>query len=136
MLTDLIALVRYTLVHDSDEAATLEPYSITVQRRFADWLTEQETLKGRSFTPEQRQWLDLIRDVIAASVTIEVSDFDSSPFNQKGGLGKAHQIFGPDFNTILEALNERLLEFSIQHSITTLLNVYPLASTYKNMLIY
>jgi type I restriction enzyme R subunit len=108
MLTDPIALVRYTLVHDSDEAATLEPYSVTVQRRFADWLAEQETLQGHSFTPEQRQWLELICDAIAASVTIEVSDFDSTPFVQKGGLGKAHQLFGSDFNAILEELNERL----------------------------
>lgn len=34
MLTDLIALVRYTLIHDTDTTATLEPYSVMVQRRF------------------------------------------------------------------------------------------------------
>ena len=108
MLTDLIALVRYTMVYDTDTTATLEPYSDTVQRRFTDWLDEQERVKKRSFTPEQRQWLDLIRDAIAASVTIEASDFDSSPFTQKGGLGKAYQVFGQELYTILQELNDRL----------------------------
>jgi len=100
MLTDLIALVRYTMIHDTDATATLEPYSATVQRRFTDWLHDQEHSKQRSFTPEQRQWLDLIRDAIAASVTIEVADFDRSPFTQKGGLGKAYQVFGPELYTL------------------------------------
>ncbi len=108
VLTDLIALVRYTMVYDTDATAVLEPYSETVQRRFATWLEEQERMKGNPFTPEQQQWLTLIRDAIASSVTIEPDDFESSPFVQRGGLGKAYQVFGPQLYTILQELNERL----------------------------
>jgi type I restriction enzyme R subunit len=31
-----------------------------------------------------------------------------SPFNQRGGLGKAHQLFGDQLSTLLEELNEVL----------------------------
>jgi hypothetical protein len=44
--------------------------------------------------------------------------FDSQPFpvapkpgeggNQRGGLGKAHQLFGDELNKLLEELNETL----------------------------
>ena len=46
------------------------------------------------FTPDQLAWLNLIRDHIATSLSIEPKDLDLSPFNQQGGLGKAHQLFG------------------------------------------
>lgn len=108
ILTDLIALIRYTMVYDTDDTALLEPYSETVQRRFHEWLDEQIRVKGKAFTSEQRQWLELIRDVIASSLTIERDDFESSPFIQRGGLGKAYQLFGTDLTTILQELNERL----------------------------
>ena len=69
----------------------LEPYSEVVAQRFAIWLKEQERLRGKPFTAEQLQWLTMIRDTIASSVTIETDDFDQSPFIQRGGLGKARQ---------------------------------------------
>ena len=50
----------------------------------------------------------MIRDTIASSVTIETDDFDQSPFIQRGGLGKARQLFGLELPTILQDLNERL----------------------------
>jgi type I restriction enzyme, R subunit len=40
------------------------------------------------------RWLEMIRDHVAASLTIEPDDFELARFNQKAGLGKAHQIFG------------------------------------------
>ena len=54
---------------------------------------------------EQREWLELIRDHIAASVAIEQDDFEYSPFQQRGGLGKAHQIFGHELTDLLDELN-------------------------------
>src|SRR5690348_1908028 len=33
-LTDLVSLLRYTMVYETDEDATLEPYRETVERRF------------------------------------------------------------------------------------------------------
>jgi len=108
LLTDLVSLVRYTLEYDKDQAAMLEPYSETVQRRFSAWLDEQEQRRGKPFTPEQRQWLELIRDNVASSLTIEQDDLEEVPFLQYGGLGKAYQLFGAELQEIIQQLNERL----------------------------
>ena len=104
MLTDLITLVRLAM----HEQADLIPFAVTIHDRFNNWLLQQEAL-GRDFTKEQRQWLDLIRDHIATSLAIEPNDFDYAPFSQKGGLGKAYSVFGPDLPRVLEELNEALV---------------------------
>ena len=108
LLTDLVTLVRYTVERERDHHARLESYAVTIRRRFAEWLEEQEQRRGQPFTKEQRQWLDWIREQVAASLTIEPEDFDDVPFNQHGGLGKAYQIFGEELPMILHELNERL----------------------------
>jgi type I restriction enzyme, R subunit len=116
-LTDLVSLVRYTMVYDQDnrdtqdnqdETALLEPFGETVHRRFAAWLEEQERTRGKPFTAEQRQWLEYMRDTIATSLTIEPEDFEGVPFNQHGGYGKAYQLFGAELPAIIQQLNERL----------------------------
>lgn len=109
LLTDLVALVRYTLERESDPTATLEPYAEQVQRRFAAWIAEQEERRGMAFDGEQRYWLELIRDHIATALAIEKDDFDYQPFVQRGGLGRASQLFGDELEAILKDLNERLV---------------------------
>ncbi|HLV98738.1 MAG TPA: DEAD/DEAH box helicase family protein [Ktedonobacterales bacterium] len=109
LLTDLVALVRYTLAREQDEAVRLEPYAEGIRRRFAIWLEEQEQQRGQPFTPEQRQWLELMREHVATSLTIEPADFDNVPFSQRGGLGKAYQVFGQEFPAMLKEINERLV---------------------------
>ena len=104
MLTDLVALVRHAVDHQT----VLLPFADSVNARFNAWLTQQAAL-GREFTPEQRQWLELIRDHIATSLCIELDDFDAVPFNQRGGLGRASQIFGADLAKVLEELNTVLV---------------------------
>ncbi len=61
-----------------------------------------------SFTPDQLTWLNLIRDHIATSLSIDREDLELSPFNQLGGLGKAHQLFGEQLPKLLDELNEVL----------------------------
>jgi type I restriction enzyme R subunit len=102
-LVDLIALVRHAL----DPALPLAPYAMTVEERFRDWLTEKRG-QGLTFTPEQRQWLDAIKDHIAGCLRIEMDDFEDAPFNQFGGLGRAHEVFGGRLNELLDDLNVRL----------------------------
>jgi type I restriction enzyme R subunit len=68
----------------------------------------QQEKKGRKFSDEQRQWLEAIRDHIAASFAIQMDDFDYVPFAQRGGLGKANQIFGKDLGPLLNEINEVL----------------------------
>lgn len=103
LLTDIISLVRYAVA----EADVLEPFSDVEDKRFENWLDEQQKL-GREFTPEQFQWLTMIKDHIATSLRIEVDDFELTPFAGKGGAVKAYQIFGDGLNKILEELNEVL----------------------------
>jgi type I restriction enzyme R subunit len=103
LLTDIVSLVKFAL----REEHTLRPYIETVNERFDNWLARQSTL-GRQFTEEQIHWLELIRDHIATSLSIEADDFEFSPFNQKGGLGKAYRLFGSELPKVLEELNEVL----------------------------
>jgi type I restriction enzyme, R subunit len=108
MLTDIVSLIRYTIERDTDTEAVLEPYSEIVAHKFAAWLEEQERLRGKPFTHEQRQWLEMIRDTIATSMTIEPEDFEASPFDRRGGPRKAYELFGAELLKILQDLNERL----------------------------
>jgi len=103
ILADIVSLVRFAM-RQRDE---LQPREDDVGARFAAWLAEQGAA-GRRFTDEQRHWLEQIRDHIAQSFTIESNDFDYTPFAERGGLGKAYQVFGPQLQPILAQLNEVL----------------------------
>jgi type I restriction enzyme R subunit len=104
VLADLVSLVKFA-IHQEPE---LKPFPETVHLRFESWIAKQGSL-GRRFTAEQRQWLDLIRDHISTSLAITKEDFDNIPFNQRGGLGKAAKVFGPDLTKLLDELNEALV---------------------------
>jgi type I restriction enzyme R subunit len=100
LLTNIISLVRFAI----GKINLLEPFPEIVTHRFTEWLTQQER-QGKQFTPEQKEWLTMIKEHIATSLSIETEDFQSVPFNQKGGAIKAYQVFGQDLNKILEELN-------------------------------
>ena len=50
----------------------------------------------------------MIKDFIATSFHVDKEDFDLSPFNAVGGLGKFYQLFGNDYEDIINELNEVL----------------------------
>ena len=91
VLADIVSLVRYAIGSEDE----LTPFADGVRERFQGWLAMQQTAH-HSFTDEQVRWLESIRDHIAGSVSIEMSDFQYAPFNQQGGLGKAYQLFGEE----------------------------------------
>ena len=64
--------------------------------RFAAWLAQQE-VNGRAFSSEQLMWLEAIRDHLALSLQIELDDFDYPPFAQRGGIGRASEVFGAEW---------------------------------------
>jgi type I restriction enzyme R subunit len=103
VLADIVSLVRFALHQDGE----LRPFRDQVNERYAQWMAQQQS-NGRRFTNDQRQWLDAIRDHIAASLAISIDDFDYVPFLQRGGLGKANQVFGKDLAPLLEELNSTL----------------------------
>ena len=102
-LVDIVALVRHAL----DPTSPLVPVDMTVEERYQEWLARRAEA-GATFTPEQRKWLDAIKDHIASSLHIDPDTFDDLPFNQMGGLGRAYELFGDQLGGILEQLNEGL----------------------------
>ena len=103
-LADIVSLVRYAI----GEADELAPFADRVHERFQGWLDMQE-IAGRAFTAEQVQWLEAIRNHIIGSVSMEMSDFQLDPFNQRGGLGRAYAVFGEELASLLEELNLELV---------------------------
>ncbi|MEK7763009.1 MAG: type I restriction-modification enzyme R subunit C-terminal domain-containing protein, partial [Nitrospirota bacterium] len=103
ILTDLVSLVRFA-THQENE---LVPFPEKVNANFKAWLGEQES-RGKKFTDEQRHWLEMIRDHVAANLVVEPDDFEYAPFAQEGGLGKVHQLFGSDLNKLIDELNGTL----------------------------
>lgn len=73
----------------------------------------QWTLKRNAgnvhFTEEQMEWLRLIKDHIAVSLSIESSDLELSPFDRKGGLGRFYDVFGEQYEEILMEMNVELV---------------------------
>lgn len=103
ILTDLVSLVRFAMHQDNE----LVPFPEKVLVNFNAWLAQQQAT-GEPFNPEQIHWLEMIRNHIAANLSIDTEDFDYAPFAQEGGLGKVHQIFGDKLSKIIEELNGTL----------------------------
>lgn len=104
LLTNIISLVRFAIGQED----ILSPYAENVEARFEKWLKAQERA-GRIFTPEQMQWLGMIKDHIAASITIEREDFQDIPFRDRGGPIKAEEVFGKELDALLRELNQALV---------------------------
>jgi type I restriction enzyme R subunit len=111
LMTDIIALIRYTMQRETDESVILEPFQNTVNRRFAQWIAEQERLRQQAFSAEQHWWLDRIRDRIATDLQCEERDLDGGSGFDKGGRLGAANAFGSEqeLKAILRELNERLV---------------------------
>jgi type I restriction enzyme R subunit len=103
ILTDLVSLVRYAM-HQENE---LVPYPERVAANFKAWMAQQQAA-GKAFTEEQRSWLKDMAEHIASNLSIDAEDFGYAPFDQRGGLGKVHQIFGAELPKVIEALNKEL----------------------------
>jgi len=103
ILTDLVSLVRYAM-HQENE---LVPFPERVAANFNAWMAQQQAA-GKAFTDEQRWWLGKMAEHIASNLGIAAEDFESVPFNQRGGLGKVHQLFGAELPKVIDALNKEL----------------------------
>ena len=103
VMADIVSLVRYAIGTDDE----LAPFAEQVEERFQGWLAMQE-VAGRTFTNEQRQWLEAIKDHIAGSVSIEPGDLQYAPFAQRGGLMRAYTLFGNGLTALLEELSLEL----------------------------
>ena len=104
LLTNIISLIRFAV----GEYEILEPFDETVKKRFEEWLAGQEK-NGRSFTGEQREWLGMFEQQVAASLSVNLDDFEYTPFYEKGGLLRFHQLFGADSSKLLDQIQQALV---------------------------
>ncbi|RLA45743.1 MAG: restriction endonuclease subunit R, partial [Gammaproteobacteria bacterium] len=112
----LISLIRLA----TGVTNVLEPFTELVNNRFENWL-KQQALQRHSreggnpvdidnvFSKEQLGWLNKIRDQIAQNAEMTVEDFNYIPFNQKGGLLKARELFGKELEPLISELNGYLI---------------------------
>ncbi|HET9501897.1 MAG TPA: DEAD/DEAH box helicase family protein [Hymenobacter sp.] len=103
LLTNLVSLVRYAL-HQTD---TLTAYPLSVDERYHAWLAAQAAA-GRAFSPEQQQWLAMMKEKVATSLSVEAEDFTLPPFVDQGGYARARQVFGADLQRLVDELNDAL----------------------------
>ncbi len=103
ILTDIICLIRFELGIYKE----LEPRKEIVDRIFKDWIFKKNA-GPKQFTEEQMEWLRMIKDHIVTSVRIEKEDFEYTPFNDEGGLGKFWKLFGEGTGKIINEINEEL----------------------------
>ena len=102
-LADIISLVRFQL----GQTKELRLFSDEINLRFRDWMLVKNAGHGQ-FTEEQTEWLRMIRDHIATSMSITMDDLDYTPFDAKGGRGKFYQLFGNQYEQVLEEMNYAL----------------------------
>jgi type I restriction enzyme R subunit len=103
VLTDIITLVRFA----SGQTDIIEPFPETVEKRFQNWLSDQQKT-GHKFSPEQEEWLTMIKNHISTSLSIGLDDLQETPFFERGGLVRASQVFGSELNNVLEEMNSVL----------------------------
>ena len=104
-LTDLVSLVRFALGLDAE----LKPFADEVDKRFQTWIFRHNAQRGSAFTPEQTEWLRLMKDHIASSCSISRDDFDYAELAGKGGLQKVWGLFGHELDGLMTEMNEELV---------------------------
>ena len=107
-LTDLVSLVRFALGLEG-EHGELKPFSEQVDKRFQEWIFRHNAQRATAFTPEQTEWLRLMKDHIASSCSITRDDFDYAELAGKGGLQKVWSLFGNQLDGLMDEMNEELV---------------------------
>lgn len=103
-LADLITMIRFEMGYGDN----LQPFAETVNYNFMRW-TLKRNAGSVHFTDEQMEWLRLIKDHIAVSLSIEPEDLELNPFDRKGGLGRFYEVFGEGYQKILDEMNIELV---------------------------
>ncbi len=87
----------------------MKPFADTVNQRFADWIWRHNSLRATAFTPEQTEFLRLMKEHIAGSCSIGRDDFDYAELAARGGLQKAWGLFGEELDALMGEMNEELV---------------------------
>lgn len=103
-IADLVSIIRFEMGYTDN----LTPFADKVNYNFMQW-TLRRNAGAVHFTDEQMEWLRLIKDHIAASLSIVPEDLDLSPFDHKGGLGRFYDVFGDGYEALLMEMNIELV---------------------------
>jgi type I restriction enzyme R subunit len=107
-LTDLVSLVRFAIGLEG-AGAELRPFADDVDKRFQAWMFRHNAQRGTAFSPEQTEWLRLMKDHIASSCCISREDFDYAELAGKGGLQKVWGLFGAELDALMMEMNQELV---------------------------
>ncbi|MEE0158238.1 MAG: type I restriction-modification enzyme R subunit C-terminal domain-containing protein [Christensenellales bacterium] len=103
-LADLVSIIRFEMGY----ADHLAPFADRVNYNFMQW-TLRRNAGAVHFTDEQMEWLRLIKDHIAVSLSVEPEDLELSPFDRRGGLGRFYEVFSAHYEDILREMNVELV---------------------------
>lgn len=96
-LVDIISMIKHA-AKDGEPLLTAEE---RVERAFA------KVVAGETFTPDQAQWLGLIKAHLIQNLTIDREDFETLPiFTLRGGLSQATRVFAGQLDSLFDQLNE------------------------------
>ncbi len=98
-LVDIISMVK----HAARKEEPLLTAEERVDRAFA------RLSEGRTFSPAQRKWLDLIRAHVVTNLSIDQQDFEDVPvLSRAGGWAPANRTFDGKLPALLHSLNEAI----------------------------
>ncbi len=103
-LIALVSLIRRVIGIDDQ----LQSFDKTVDKNFQDWVFKKQA-GNLKYSIEQMEWLRMMKEYIAGSFHLDKDDFELDPFNKNGGLSKYYQVFGDNYEEVIEELNEILV---------------------------
>ena len=98
-LADIISMIKH--------ASNFEVPILTAKERVE--LAVTQIAQTHKFNDEQLTWLAYIKEHLIENLAIAEEDFEIMPvFERHGGLGKAKQIFGKEFEPLIQEINETI----------------------------
>jgi type I restriction enzyme, R subunit len=98
-LADIISMIKH--------ASNFDIPILTAQERVEKAVSRLVAL--HSFNEEQLNWISFIKEHLIENLAISKDDFDDMPvFERRGGLSKAHKVFGENLESIIHEINEEI----------------------------
>jgi type I restriction enzyme R subunit len=98
-LVDVISMVKRA----ADGASPLLTAQERVERAFLN------VTAGKTFTPEQLEWLGCIKNHLVKNLSIDQDDFETMPiFTRIGGWGRATKVFTGQLPQLIHSFNQAI----------------------------
>jgi len=98
-LVDIISMIQHAAREEAPLYTAQERVDLAISRATA----------GRTFTPEQQDWLDRIRDHLVQNLSIDQEDFEAVPvFTRAGGWRRANRVFDNQLPHLIRDFNEAI----------------------------